>query len=288
MAERSRGARLRPADLGWYVLLTALSVIVLFPVYMTVVRALSNPSLAIFRTRPSLTPIDPQWGAFAQAFREGGLGRPLLVSLVVTVLIVAAQTVTSISAAYAFSFLDFPFRRVAFAVTVGTLLLPIEVTLITNVRTFQDLGWVGIDQTLPQAMGAMVLPFTATAFGIFLIRQGFLGVPRDLQDAALLDGYGHLGFLWKVAVPVTRPIIGSFVLISFLGAYNQYVWPRQVVTRGDNQTIQLTLREVAGQRLDQLNLPFAAAIVAAVPVLVLLILFQRQLVRGLTAGAVKG
>ena len=87
---------------------------------------------------------------------------------------------------------------------------------------------------------------------------------------------------------MSRPIIASFILISFLGTYNQYVWPRQVVLNEANQTIQLSLRAVANSRLDQLNLPFAAAIIAAVPVLILLIVFQRQLIRGLTAGAVKG
>jgi sn-glycerol 3-phosphate transport system permease protein len=272
----------------WYLLLTALSIVVLFPVYMTFVRAISNPTSALFRDTAPLTPVDVQWGAFREAFTAGNLGRPLLISGLVTVLIVAGQTLTSILAAYAFAFLEFPFKRLLFGLTVATLLLPIEVTLITNVRTFQDFDWVGVDQDFGGAVGAMTVPFLATAFGIFLIRQGFMGVPRDLRDAALLDGFGNFGFLWRVAVPVTRPIIASFVLISFLAAYNQYVWPRQVVTRSSFQTIQLALSTFTSDRLDQLNLPFAAALIAAVPVLFLLIGFQRQLIRGLTAGAVKG
>jgi sn-glycerol 3-phosphate transport system permease protein len=272
----------------WYLVLTALSLVILFPIWMTFVWALSNPSKALLRTTPSLLPVDVQWGAFRDAFVEGNLGRPLVISLIVTVAIVIGQTITSVLAAYAFAFLRFPFKRTLFAVVIATLLLPIEVTLVTNVKTFQSLGWTSPTQTPAQAVGAMVLPFLATALGIFLIRQGFLGIPKDLRDAATLDGYGHLGFLQRVAIPVTRPIIGSFVLISFLGAYNQYVWPRQVISRTDTQTIQLTLRSVAAQQIDRFNIPFAAAIIAAVPVLILLIAFQRQLVRGLTAGAVKG
>jgi sn-glycerol 3-phosphate transport system permease protein len=276
------------AAFGWYVALTALSIVVLFPIYMTIVRALSDPSKVLFMKRAPLWIVDPQWGAFATAFREGHLGRPLVISLVMTLVIVGGQTLTSVLAAYAFAFLHFPLKRLLFALTVATLLLPIEVTLLTNVRTFQDFGWVGVNQSFGGAMGALTVPFLATAFGIFLIRQGFMGIPGDLRDAALLDGYGNLGFLWHVAVPVTRPIIASFVLISFLTAYNQYVWPRSVTTRNAYNTIQLALRSVTQQRLDQLNIPFAAAIVAAIPVLVLLIVFQRQLIRGLTAGAVKG
>jgi sn-glycerol 3-phosphate transport system permease protein len=286
-ARRSRPP-LRPADLGWYVVLTLLSLVILFPVWMTIVRALSNPSKSLLQKHPSLVPVDTQWGAFRDAFVDGHLGRPLLISLLVTAAIVIGQTVTSVLAAYAFAFLRFPFKRTLFALTIATLLLPIEVTLVTNVKTFQSLGWTSPNQTPAQAIGAMVLPFLATALGIFLVRQGFLGIPKDLRDAATLDGYGHLGFLRKVAIPVTRPIIGSFVLISFLGAYNQYVWPRFVTSRTDTQTIQLSLRSVASQEIDKFNIPFAAALIAAVPVLILLIAFQRQLVRGLTAGAVKG
>ena len=133
-SDRSDRPPFRPADLGWYLLLTLLSIVVLFPVYITFVRAISDSSAALLRGKASLTPIQPHWNAFWQAFNEGHLGRPLLTSLITTVLIVVGQTVTSVLAAYAFAFLDFPFRRVLFGVTVATLLLPIEVTLITNVR----------------------------------------------------------------------------------------------------------------------------------------------------------
>ena len=280
--------RFRPVDIGWYVVLTTLSLVILFPLWMTIVRALSNPSKSFFQTTPSFLPEDVQWNAFSQAFTEGGLGRPLAFSLALAIVIVGAQMLTSLLAAYAFAFLTFPFKRVLFGIVVATLLLPVEVTLLTNIKTFQNLGWISPTQSMGGATGALIFPFLATAVGIFLLRQGFLGIPKDLRDAAELDGYGHLRFLFRVAVPVTRPIIASFLLISFLSTYNQYVWPRQAVQNERFSTIQLTLRAVAGQRLDQLNLPFAAAIIASIPVLALLIVFQRQLIRGLTAGAVKG
>ena len=279
---------LRGANLAWYVVLTLLSMVIVFPLWMTLVRAISNPTKVLLAPEPSLLPVDIQWNAFTQAFTEGGLGRPLLFSLLLTVVIVSAQLFTSLIAAYAFAFLEFPFKRLMFGIVVATLLLPVEVTLLTNIKTFQNLGWISPNQDFGGAFGSLTLPFTAAAVGIFLIRQGFLGLPRDLRDAAELDGYGHLKFLFKIAVPVTRPIIASFVLISFLGTYNQYVWPRQAVQNDQYNTIQLTLRAVAGQRLDQLNLPFAAALIASVPVLALLLIFQRQLISGLTAGAVKG
>lgn len=265
---------------GWYVLLTLLSVLVLFPIYMTLVRALSTPAVYVREGLP-LHPVKPQWDVFARAFDEGDMGRRMALSAVVTVIIVAAQLTTSVLAAYAFTFLDFYGKRVAFLAFMATLMLPIEVTLIPNSELVRDLGWFN-------SLQGLTAPFLATAFGVFLIRQGFMGIPRDLRDAAALDGFGHLAFLRRVAIPVTRPVIGSFAVISFLAAWNQYTWPRRVVDKGDWATIQIALKAVATSTVEESNIGFAAAIVAAVPILVLLIALQRQLIRGLTAGAVKG
>lgn len=276
------------AKTGWYLLLTALSLLVLFPIYMTFIRAISGGTASLFQREPSLRPVDTEWGAFWSAFTEGDLLQPILQSLLVTALIVVAQTFTSVIAAYAFAFLEFPLKRVLFAVVMATLLLPIEVTLIANIQTMFDLNLISVnDPTYLGTLGALTIPFLATALGVFLIRQGFLGIPGDLLDAARLDGYSDLRFLWRIAVPVTRPIVGSFVVISFLGAYNQYVWPRFAVKRNDYDTIQIALRGFITENPNQINWGFAAALIAALPVLVLLLVFQRQVVRGLTAGAVK-
>jgi sn-glycerol 3-phosphate transport system permease protein len=272
--------RVRPADIGWYLVLTALSLIILFPIYMLILRALSNPLEYVKQGQP-LHPVDIEWDVFIKAFTEADLGRAMTLSLLVTVIIVVVQLITSVLAAYAFAFLDFPGKTAMFVVVIGTLLLPIEVTLIANLETVRNLGWLN-------SMQGLTVPFLATAFGIFLIRQGFAGVPRDLLDASQLDGYGHLRFLFRVAVPMTKPIIGSFVVIAFLGAWNQYVWPRFATDQRTWQTVQVALRSIGSDRVDRLNIGFAAAILAALPLLALLIFFQRQMIRGLTAGAVKG
>jgi len=273
-----RGRGLKNA--GWYVLLAGLSLIVLFPIWMTLVRALSTPIAYIEAGQP-VTPVEPQWDVFQRAFTVGDLGQKFLITIVVTLIITAAQVGTSLLAAYAFVFLRFPFRGALFALFMATLMLPIEVTLLVNAVTIRNLGWLDSFQGL-------TAPFLAAAFGTFLLRQGFLGIPVDLRDAAELDGLGHLGFLRRVAVPVTKPIIASFTLVAFLAAWNQYTWPRVVVTQQDWETIQIGLKSLAARNIDQLNIGFAAAIIAAVPILILLLIFQKQIVRGLTAGAVKG
>ena len=272
--------RIRPADVGWYLLLTALSLIVLFPIYMLVLRALSNPLAYVAQGQP-LHPVDIEWDVFAKAFTEADLGRAMGLSLVVTVIIVAVQLFTAVLAAYAFAFLEFPGKTLMFIIIIGTLLLPIEVTLIANIETIRGLDWLN-------SLQGLTVPFLSTAFGIFLIRQGFMGVPRDLLDASQLDGYSHFRFLFRVAAPMTKPIIGSFVVIAFLGAWNQYVWPRFATDQRKWQTVQVALRSIGSDRVDRLNIGFAAAILAALPLLALLIFFQRQMIRGLTAGAVKG
>jgi sn-glycerol 3-phosphate transport system permease protein len=260
--------------------MTLLSVVVLFPVWMTIVRALSQPIPYLSEGLPP-HPVDAQWGVFREAWTEGSLGRSFLVSLMVTAVITAAQLLTSVLAAYSFAFLRYPFKGVLFALTVATLLLPIEVTLVVNARTIRSWDWLNSVQGL-------TAPFLATAFGIFLIRQAFLGVPRDLRDAAVLDGFSHWRFMWRVAVPVCRPAVASFALVALLSAWGQYTWPRLAVTEADWEPLQTRLASLAVQSIDRSNIGFAGALIAAVPILVLLIVFQRQLIAGLTAGAVKG
>jgi sn-glycerol 3-phosphate transport system permease protein len=189
--------------------------------------------------------------------------------------------VTSILAAYAFAFLQFPFKRILFGLCIATLMLPIEVTLIANIETMQRIHWINSYQGL-------VAPFLAYALGIFLIRQGFLGIPKDLKDAATLDGFGHFRFITRVAVPLARPVIASFTVISFLAAWNQYLWPQASTTTNRWHTLQISLAQLRGATPQDSNLALAGAIIASLPIVALLILFSRQIVRGLTAGAVKG
>lgn len=274
-----RARRLRAA--GWYLLLIGLSLIVLFPIWMTIVRALSNPIVWTFEEGQPPYPVGIEWDVFGRAWDEADFGRQFLISLAASVIIVAGQLTTSVLAAYAFAFVDFPWKRTMFAVCMATLMLPIEVTLVANSRTIRELDWTN-------SLQGLTVPFLATALGIFLLRQGFLGVPRDLRDAAALDGFGHLQFLWRVAIPLTRPVIAAFTVLSFLSAWNSYLWPRAITDESEWNTIQIGLRAVTNSTADQLNVGVAAALLAALPVLLILIFFQRHIVRGLTAGAVKG
>jgi sn-glycerol 3-phosphate transport system permease protein len=268
---------------GWrrvarYGLLAVVSVIVLFPIYTTVIAALKpgdevldNPLL------PTAFTLD----VLRDAWTSGHLGRYLLNSLVVSVIVTVFQLLTSVLAAYAFAFLEFPGKRLLFLLFIATLLVPAEATVVVNFQTVDGLGWTN-------TFAGLTVPFLATAFGIFLLRQVFMTLPRDLLDAASIDGAGHFGFLRHVAVPLVRPTLGALALFGFLGAWNQYLWPNLVVTEQDMNTVQSGLRLLSKSNLDQPNLVMAGTVIAAVPIFIALFVFQRQLVKGLTAGAVKG
>lgn len=273
-------ARPTAASIVWYLVMTVLSVVVLFPVWMTIVRALSQPIPYLQAGLPPY-PVEWEWGVFADAWSEGSLDRAFLVSVAVTLVITGTQLVTSVLAAYSFAFLRYPGKSVLFALTVATLLLPIEVTLVVNSRTIRSWDWLNSIQGL-------TAPFLASAFGIFLIRQAFLSIPNDLSDAATLDGFSHWRFMWRVAVPVSRPAVASFALVALLTAWGQYTWPRLAVTDTDWEPLQTRLASLAVQNIDRSNIGFAGALIASIPIFILLVIFQRQLIRGLTAGAVKG
>jgi sn-glycerol 3-phosphate transport system permease protein len=273
-ARRIAGKALR------YLLLTILAFIVIFPLYMTIVNSLLKPSQISARP-PTFFPTDPQWDSYSKAWDAGSMSRYLVNSAIVTTIITVGQVVTAILAGYAFAFLEFPLKRTLFLVFLSTLMVPFEITIVTNLATINDLGWYDSYQGL-------AVPFLATGFGAFLMRQAFLQVPRDLQDAASLDGYGHWRFMSRVAVPLARPAVGALTVFAFLGAWNQYLWPLLVTKDEKYRTVQIGLKQLRATSLDQVNVTFAGVIIAALPLVILLLLFQKQLVRGLTAGAVKG
>jgi len=263
---------------GRYLLLTLMAFVVIFPIYMMVVGALKPGNKVLVNP---LLPTDFTTGTLTEAWRTGHLGRALWNSAYVSVLITLAQVVTSILAAYAFAFLRFPGKTFVFVAFLATLLVPLEATLTVNRRTMQSLSWIN-------SYKALTIPFLATAFGIFMIRQVFLTIPKEMHEAASMDGLGRLGFLWQVAVPLSRPTIGALTLFSFLTSWNQYLWPTLVTTNQKFNTVQTGLKTLKLAAIDKPNLVIAGTVIVALPIFVVLIAFQRQLIRGLTAGAVKG
>jgi sn-glycerol 3-phosphate transport system permease protein len=262
--------------------LTICALIVFAPIYTAVIVSIQPGAALVNFPRVLLPkPGDLTLSPMRDAFRSAHMSRYLFNSAVVTMGIVISQVITSILAAYAFAFIDFPFKRTIFFLFLATLMVPAEATIVANYETINNLHWLDSYQ-------ALVVPFMAFAFGTFLLRQAFLGVPQDLRDAAAMDGYGHWGFLRHVAVPLARAQVAALTVFSFLLAWNQYLWPLLVTNNDRHRTVQIGLKALSGADVGKLNLIMAGTVIASLPIFILLVLFQRHLVRGLTSGAVKG
>jgi len=272
--DRARGL----GAVGRYGLLLAITAIVLLPMYVTLVGAFKPRDRVL---RDQLIPNAFTFDTFRSAWTEGHLGRYLVNSAIVAIAVTVLQVATSLLSGYAFAMLRWPGRNVVFGVFLATLLVPLEATIVVNRRTVDSLGWLN-------SYEGLVIPFAATAFGTFLVRQVLLTLPRDLRDAALIDGVGHVGFIRHVAIPLIRPTIGALALFAFLGTWNAYLWPQLITTKTSMNTVQSGLRQLKQQGLDAPNVVMAGTVIAAIPIAAVLLVFQRQLIKGLTAGAVKG
>jgi len=274
-----QGWRRRTARGARYLLLIVVAGIVLFPVYAAVMVA--QKPFSELGDLGVLVPDHFGTGSVSAALRDTSMGRYLVNSFVVASAITIGQVATSVLAGYALAYVDFVGRRAAIALLGASLLVPIEVTVVVNFETVQRLG--GID-----TYWALIVPFLAFPLGTFLLRQAFLGIPRDLRDAATVNGYGHLGYLRSVALPLVRSTVAALTLFSFLLAWNQYLWPLMVTNRDDRRTVQIGLEQLSGTVGPNINVIMTATLIAALPILVLLVVFERQIVAGLTAGSVKG
>lgn len=269
----------RPRRVLRYVVIIALAVVIAFPLYLTVVSSLLR--FQDFGARPpAFLPTHPQWNSYSLAWQRGSMATYMRNSFVVTAGIVALEVITAILAGYAFSFLKFPLRGFTFVIFLATLMIPFEVTIATNRDTITSLHWYS-------SYPGLIIPFAAGGFGAFMLRQAFLQLPHELADAAALDGYGHWRFLWRVAVPLVRPSIAALATFSFLGAWQQFTWPF-LITKPARRTVQIGVAQLSNTTPKDLDLVFAGLVIAIVPLVIMLLFFQKQLVRGLTAGAVKG
>ncbi len=212
-----------------------------------------------------------------------GFGRFLVNSFIQTSLITIGQVIFSILAAYAFAVLRFPGRNVLFLIILGSLMIPFELTLIPNFQLVSQLGWANTYKGLS-------IPFLASAFGVFMLRQFFLTIPGELHDAATIDGASNWRYLWQILVPLSKGAIGAFAIFAFLGAYNQYLWPLIITNDITMRTTQIGIRffMVNVERGADWGAVMAATIIVSAPTLIAFLIAQKQLVKGIAMTGLKG
>lgn len=259
--------------------LVGLTAIVVFPLYYAIAGSLMDYR-DLTKFPPSVLPTGVIVSAYRDVFDSVPLDREYLNSIVVAGTVVLAVLVTSVLAAYAFVFITFPFKRTIFALTLATLMVPPESTILANYLSISDWGLIN---TYP----GLFLPFLANGFGIFLMRQFFMVFPRELFEAARVEGCSHLRFVVSILVPLSRPAIGTLAIYIFIVTYNQYFWPLLVTNTPEMQTLQIGLAQLNSVDERSPNVILAGVVLAVVPMLIMIYAFQRHIVRGLTTGAVK-
>lgn len=261
-----------------YLLMVLSACILLFPLFFALSVALQGETVTP-HLLPDLRHLD--WGVFVNVlFQQPDLVRWLLNSLVVSCLVTVGVIITSALAAYAFTMIDFWGKQLFFVLALGTFMIPFEATIIPNYLFIERLGWNDSYQGL-------VVPFLASGFGIFLLRQYFLTIPHELYEAARLDGCGRLRYLANILLPLSRPIIATLGLSTFLSTWNQFYWPLLVTDISQWRTTQVGITVFHSSEVQVLNTQMAATLIILLPTLIPLIISQRHLIRGLTAGIFK-
>jgi len=263
-----------------YVALVVLAVVMLFPFAWMVATSLTTDA-QLFVTPPQLIPSPMRPENYARVADLFPLGRFLANSLFVAAISTVLQVTTSALAAYAFSRLRFRGRDALFVVYLTTLMVPMQVTIVP---LFIEMRYLGLVNSYP----GLLLPGIVSVFGTFLLRQAFLALPREMEEAAFIDGAGHWTVFRRIVVPLSLPAMATFAIFAFMASWNAFLWPLIIVSSQDLMTLPVGLSNLQGQYSTAWNLVMAGATVSVIPILIVYVLAQRYVIRGVTLSGLKG
>ncbi|MFI5697184.1 carbohydrate ABC transporter permease [Kribbella sp. NPDC051586] len=264
-----------------HILLIIVAIAFLGPLVYAVSTSL-KPADEVFTPTPHLFGSEIRWKNYADAFTFAPFDRYFLNSLLVAVAGTLVVVAASSMSAYAFARLKFRGREQLFVLFLGTLMVPQEVLIVPMYWLMQSLGWV-------DSYWALILPWAFTAFGTFLLRQFFLTVPAELEEAARVDGCGPFGSFFRIMLPLARPAIAVLTVFTFISFWGSFLWPLIIINSvEDKGTVPLGLAQFVGQQGTQWNLMMAASVMAMIPTVLLVVLLQKHLVRGLLVTGLGG
>lgn len=217
---------------------------------------------------------------YIEAFRAAPFGRFYFNSVFVAVTVTLGQLVTCSMAAFAFARLKFWGRDVLFLIFLGTMMIPGQVTMIPSFMMLYWLGWV-------DSYKALIVPGLASAFGTFLLRQFFLTIPRELEDAAYIDGCSRSGVLWRIIIPLAKPALATLAIFTFMGVFNDFLWALIVVNSEEMRTVQLGLAIFRDRYSTEWDKLMAGSVTASVPILCVFFFAQKYFIRGITLSGLK-
>jgi multiple sugar transport system permease protein len=277
---RRRRSRARGDRLALYVLAAIAFVILAGPLLWMVSSSLKTGSEVLAKP-PKLVPDDPQWGNYKEVFTAVPFARYLLNSLLVATVVTVVALAFHSMAAYSLARLRFPGRDAIFLAILATLMVPFTVIVIPLFIIVDWLGWV-------DTYRGLIIPMIPHAFGIFLLRQFYISLPRELEEAAIIDGARLVRVYWHIVLPLSRPILAALGVFFFLANWNNFLWPLIVTQSQDLWVVQLGIQQFTGQRGTQYQLIMAASTMAALPTLLLFFVLQRRLVEGIKLTGLKG
>ncbi|RZT19826.1 carbohydrate ABC transporter membrane protein 2 (CUT1 family) [Kribbella sp. VKM Ac-2569] len=264
-----------------HTLLVLVAIAFLGPLVYAVSTSL-KPADEVFTPTPHLFGSEIRWKNYADAFTFAPFDRYFLNSLLVAVAGTLVVVAASSMSAYAFARLKFRGREQLFVLFLGTLMVPQEVLIVPMYWLMQALGWV-------DSYWALILPWAFTAFGTFLLRQFFLTIPAELEEAARVDGCGPFGTFLRIMLPLARPAIAVLTVFTFISFWGSFLWPLIIINSvEDKGTVPLGLAQFVGQQGTQWNLMMAASVMAMIPTVLLVVLLQKHLVRGLLVTGLGG
>jgi multiple sugar transport system permease protein len=263
-----------------YVILLVLAFFMLAPFAYMVTTAF-KPASQAYQYPIQWLPNPIQWSNFPAALDRLTL-RAFLNSFIFTTLIVLGQGLVTTMGGFAFARLEFPFRNALFLAYLGTMMIPFQVTMIPTFLIVARLGWQDTYQGL-------IVPILASgAFGTFLFRQFFLTVPAELGDAAVVDGATPIDIYWRIYLPLSKPALTAYGVITALSAWNMYLWPLIVTQSPELRTLTLVIAQLSGQMNAELHVMMAAVTICLIPIFVVYVIGQRFFVEGIAMSGLKG
>jgi multiple sugar transport system permease protein len=271
-----RRPRRRPS--GWHLVLVPLSLLMILPLLWMLLTSLSTVEET--RRFPPGLPSSLHWGNFGEAWTEAPFGHWLANSAIVAISCVITNLLFCSLAGYAFARIRFVGSRVAFALLLATLMVPFQVVMIPNLLIIKYLGLV---DSLP----ALIVPNLVTPFGIYLLRQFFLSLPTELEEAAMIDGAGRIRLLFSILLPLMGPPLSTLAVLTFLWTWNDFLWPLVVTSSPNVMTVQLGLASFQGAHFTDWPVLMAGTLMSQLPVLVLFLLGQRYFVSSIATTGIK-
>lgn len=262
----------------------AVNLVVVLIVLLPLLYALSiafMPSSEVFTTDLNLIPKNPTISNFADVLKKVPLFKFVFNSFVVAGLITLGQIVSCSLAAFSFSFLNFKGKEILFMLVMSTMMIPGEATIISNYLTVSSWNWLDSYQVL-------IVPYLTSAMGIFLFRQFYLSFPIALYESAKIDGCTNLKFICKILMPLTKSAIGAMAVYTFINAWNMYMWPLLVTGSDKMRTVQIGISMLNSIDSQSITMMIAGVVMIIVPSLLIFVVGQKQLIRGMFSGAVKG